>query len=53
MMNRKVLNILRVLFLVMILGYESLLYVDAATLKGNETMGSLRQTLKELQAKQK
>jgi murein DD-endopeptidase MepM/ murein hydrolase activator NlpD len=53
MINKRLLNVLQVLFLVIFMSYESLLYVDAATtLKGNETMGSLRQTLKDLQAKQ-
>ena len=53
MMNNKVLNFVRVLFLVVFLSYESLEYVYAATqLKGDETLGTLKQTLKDLQAKQ-
>ena len=53
MMNNKVLNFVRVLFLVLFLSYESLEYVYAATqLKGDETLGTLKQTLKDLQAKQ-
>ena len=52
-MNNKVLNFVRVLFLVLFLSYESLEYVYAATqLKGDETLGTLKQTLKDLQAKQ-
>ena len=53
MMSNKFLNFLRVIFLIVFLCYESLEYVSAATnYSGNETLGELRQTLKDLQAKQ-
>ena len=53
MIKSKVLNFVRVLFLIIFLSYQPLEFVKAATqLKGTETMNDLRQTLKELQAKQ-
>ena len=51
MMNKSVLNILRILFLIMFLSYMPLEYVSAAS-SAEQTLGGLRQALKDLQAKQ-
>lgn len=52
-MKNTMLNILRIVFLFIFVSYYSLEYVNAATqMKGNETLGDLRQTLKDLKAKQ-
>lgn len=53
MKNKRLLNILRIFFLILFISFEPLEVAKAATtLKGDETLGSLRQTLKNLQAKQ-
>lgn len=51
MMNKSVLYILRIFFLIMFLSYMPLEYASAAS-NSEQTLGGLRQALKDLQAKQ-